>query len=150
MHVDSGGGGTDLDFELNLAPIIDCFTVLITFLLVSASYVSLQIIEASVASVEVTQSTDPAPVTGVSLTVMVKLDGSYDILVSGEDNQVIPIPATPGALELVDAKLTELLQKWKETSTVTVSGEENVEYHSIVQVMEACRKHFKTILMGGF
>ena len=38
----------ETDFELNLASIIDCFTVLITYLLVSASFISLGILDVSV------------------------------------------------------------------------------------------------------
>jgi biopolymer transport protein ExbD len=150
MQVDSGGGsGVELDFDLNLAPIIDCFTVLITFLLISASALSLQVIEASVASVEV--STEPAaPAPGISVTVMTKIDGSYEVIVSGDENRSVPIPAASDALSRLEQSLVELQTKWKETKTITVSGEENVEYKDIVRVMEMGRKHFSTILMGGF
>ena len=43
-----GSGGQD--FELNLASLIDCFTVLITFLLASASFLSVGILDAGVAA----------------------------------------------------------------------------------------------------
>ena len=42
-----------LDFELNLAPIIDCFTVLIAFILISASFASINILDAGIAFKEV-------------------------------------------------------------------------------------------------
>ena len=71
MRVDSGDDGVELDFDLNLAPIIDCFTVLITFLLISASYISINIIEASVASVEVSSEPSTAAASGVSLTTTI-------------------------------------------------------------------------------
>ena len=38
--------GGSLDFELNLAPIIDCLVVLITFMLASASFLSISIFDA--------------------------------------------------------------------------------------------------------
>ena len=46
----AGGGGGEGDVELNLAPIVDCFTVLIAYLLVSMSFISLSIFEAGVAA----------------------------------------------------------------------------------------------------
>jgi biopolymer transport protein ExbD len=41
MSANFGGGGNGQEVELNITPIIDCFTVLITFLLASASFLSL-------------------------------------------------------------------------------------------------------------
>src|SRR4051812_27404214 len=38
------------DFDINLAPIIDCFTVLISFMLASASFLAIGVFEASVAA----------------------------------------------------------------------------------------------------
>ena len=44
------GGNSNQDFDLNLAPIIDCFTVLITYLLVSASFISLNSLDVGIAA----------------------------------------------------------------------------------------------------
>ena len=70
MMVSGSGGKKDSDFELNLASIIDCFTVLITYLLVTASFITLGILDvtvtSSLASTEQTHSPD------VMLTVGIK------------------------------------------------------------------------------
>ncbi|NDF14013.1 hypothetical protein EB061_01655 [bacterium] len=42
----AGGGGGEGDVELNIAPIVDCFTVLIAYMLVSMSFIQLSIFEA--------------------------------------------------------------------------------------------------------
>ncbi|RYZ61531.1 MAG: hypothetical protein EOP09_19835, partial [Proteobacteria bacterium] len=57
------GGAGSLEFDLNLAPIIDCFTVLITFLLVSASFLSVSIFDAGFTPVEQMGDTTPPPIT---------------------------------------------------------------------------------------
>src|SRR5882672_8122358 len=43
-------GGSNQEVELNLAPIIDCFTVLITYLLVTASFLSLAALDVGVSA----------------------------------------------------------------------------------------------------
>lgn len=152
MHVSSGeGDGQELDFDLNLAPIIDCFTVLITFLLVTASYVSISILEASVASQEV--STEPAAAQpGVSVSVDVKNDGTYELKITGDENKLIPIPGPDVASQNKELRtqLTDLKKRWADTKMLTVSGDENVEYQRLVKVMEVSREFFPSILMGGF
>src|SRR6476659_682938 len=50
MNVGGEGGGGSQDFDLNLAPIIDCFTVLISFMLASASFLAIGVFDASVAA----------------------------------------------------------------------------------------------------
>ena len=52
------------DFDLNLAPIIDCMTVLITFMLASASFLSIGILDAGVAAAGATAVTDQASAAG--------------------------------------------------------------------------------------
>src|SRR5580698_2220639 len=46
----AGAGDSGQDVELNLAPIIDCFTVLITYLLVTASFLSLAALDVGVSA----------------------------------------------------------------------------------------------------
>ena len=42
-HIDSGGRGRDVNTELNLVPVIDLMSVLITFLLISAVWTQVSI-----------------------------------------------------------------------------------------------------------
>src|SRR4051812_14599722 len=111
MSAISSGSGQDID--LNIAPIIDCFTVLITYLLVSASFLSLAVLEVGVAA-----SGDMAPPVEVplkpvdpplSLSVMMKQQGGFEVKLTGGEknlNLVIPI-VDQSALRL---KLPELVK----------------------------------------
>jgi biopolymer transport protein ExbD len=60
-----GSGGThpaEIDFELNLAPIIDCLVVLITFTLISASFLSVAVFDYGAAPNSASQSSTTPPV----------------------------------------------------------------------------------------
>ena len=73
------------DFEINLAPIIDCFTVLITYLLVSASFLSLAVFDVEVAINQPTLKTENAPLTPppISLALLLRESHGFDLKVIG-------------------------------------------------------------------
>src|SRR4051794_631583 len=80
MNVGSSGGEGDQDFELNLASIIDCFTVLITYLLVSASFITLGILDVTVAS---NAPADEQPIPP-EVSVTIALDPNRNLIVKTE------------------------------------------------------------------
>src|SRR5437588_4073509 len=73
------------DFDLNLAPIIDCLTVLIAFVLISASYLSVGILEAGVAASGATQQVDVS--SPVSLAIDLRRDHSILVTLSGKSHR---------------------------------------------------------------
>src|SRR5579872_5936203 len=79
-HVE--GSGQDVD--LNLAPIIDCFTVLITYLLVTASFLTLSAVDVSVsatgAAAPATPDNSPPPLV---MSIELKAGGQMDIEIRG-------------------------------------------------------------------
>src|SRR3954464_8653245 len=87
---------TEQDFELNIASIIDCFTVLITYLLVSASFISIGVLDVS--SVSGAQSPE---VKVPPLTLSVQMDQAKIrfLKVTGGDaaKQLVSVPAKQGA-----------------------------------------------------
>jgi biopolymer transport protein ExbD len=81
------------DFDLNLAPIIDCFTVLITYLLVSASFISLVVLDVGVAAVGPADSGKPVAIPPYNL--MVELDAKRTVtlkVTGGPTNLDLKIP----------------------------------------------------------
>ncbi|MEK7690751.1 MAG: biopolymer transporter ExbD, partial [Bdellovibrionota bacterium] len=82
--MNSGGGhsGSSQDFDLNLAPIIDCFTVLITFLLISASFLSIGILDAGISAPGAQTESEPQGAS-VDLTLKITADRGYRIKIEG-------------------------------------------------------------------
>ena len=62
------------DIELNLAPIIDCFTVLITYLLLSASFLSLSVLDITI-PLDAVASSEPIQNTDVTFTIHLSAHG---------------------------------------------------------------------------
>lgn len=148
--VASDSGGTDI--ELPLAPIIDCFVVLIAFLLISAAYVSVSIFDATVAVVE--ETSNPSEVTsGVLASIEVKADGTYEIALTGDVNEHHTIAHQTNIEDQkkeLDAKLKEIKTQHDDIKNVTVKADNTMVYRDIVNVMEVARAHYPQILLGGF
>lgn len=124
------------DVELNLAPIIDCLTVLITFMLISASFLSIGILEASVAS---PNSNAKPPEVAAEL----KLNGQgAELVVSGKISFKHVVTA-----ESLGKELTELKSKGVDQVTFTPSDE--VPFESLVQWTDKIRAVIPAVSYGG-
>jgi biopolymer transport protein ExbD len=147
--IDSSSG---TDVELPLAPIIDCFVVLISFLLISATYVSVSIFNADVAIVE--QTSNPSEVTtGILASLEVTENGDYRIVLSGDVNESYEVPKKRSIKEQkaeLDIKLKELKTKYETVRNITLKAANNIPYKDLVNAMEVARVYYPQILLGGF
>lgn len=150
MSVTVSGGGNSQDFDLNLAPIIDCLTVLVTFMLASAAFLSIGILDAGIAAAGAEASkAEPAP---INIVAELKKDHSIVIKLSGKENRSITVQASNGGWDLdgFKANLASIKNKWPNNSALTLQAENDVEYRALVETMEAARKSMPAVLLGGF
>lgn len=151
MNVNSGGGhGSSQDFDLNLAPIIDCFTVLITFMLVSASFLAIGIFDAGAGAAGQTAAKDAPP----PIIVQLELRDQFgmEIQLSGKATDKIKLPAAQGDWDYagLTRELTNIKTKWPQSDSVILSASDDIEYLQIVKIMEKLRKLTPAVLLGGF
>src|SRR4051812_2839783 len=113
---DTGGKGGSQDFDLNLAPIIDCMTVLIAFMLASTAFLSIGILDAGVAAAGATQSSNTPP--AIQVAVELGKDQAITVKVSGKVTSTTPIARAGSsyALEELARNLASLKQRFPETS----------------------------------
>lgn len=151
----SAGKATNQDFELNLAPVIDCFTVLIAFIMVSTTYAAIGIMDAGVAAGgESKASATPPP---VQITVEMKVDRSLRVKVSGKANRDVPVAPLKGEGGAADwnhkamnEQLAGLRASWPAVGVVTLVADNTIPYKDVIGTMEAVRKTMPSILLGGF
>lgn len=139
----SGGRGGSQEVDLNIAPIIDCFTVLIAFMLASASYLSIGILDAGV-SAGATAATDTTP-PPIQITLELAPDSKLTLKVTGKAQST-------RALNLADLTpaLSELKAKWPNVSALTLNATDLITYKDVVKTMEVARKTIPVVLLGGF
>ena len=153
-----GGGGTDGDVDLNIAPIVDCFTVLIAYMLVSISFISLQILNVEVsASGPPPTEAPPPPPPEPPLTLSVEVSDSRKIelkLTGGAKNlnEDYPIePSAPGVFNL-DAMTEKILKIKQANPTVTeanVTAEPVVRYKAMIQVIEVLKANLTKVFISS-
>jgi biopolymer transport protein ExbD len=149
MSHGTGGAGSQ-DFELNLASIIDCFTVLITFMLVSASFLSIGILDAGIAAAGATAvPTTPPP---IQIAVELRKDQSAAVKVTGKTTLNKVVPAKDAIID--QATITEVLagvtKQYPDVKAVTLSAENQVDYQSVIRTMDSVRKTLPVVVLGGF
>lgn len=139
------------DFDLNLAPIIDCLTVLITFMLASASFLAVGLLDASAPTVGPSQ----AGMQPASVMISVKLNSQnyIDVQVSGKRALVRRIE--PGMGRELDTNaltsvMSDIKRDYPEYNHVILTPLDDVSYVQVVKAMEAIRGQIPSILLGGF
>jgi biopolymer transport protein ExbD len=147
MH---SGEGSGLDFEINLAPIIDCLTVLITFTLVSASFLSVSLLDAGVAAPQA--QSDSANPPKVSLVLELMPTGEIEVRSTGQESRTQKIPAKDATWDqaALASHLQAFKKRWPDIHQVTVTADKKVEYVNIVRIMESARMSFPAVLLGEF
>ncbi len=152
MNVSSGGEGRgpSQDFDLNLAPIIDCFTVLITFMLVSASFLAIGVLDAGAGAAGQTASKDAPPPIIVQIELGEKFD--MEIQLSGKATDKIKLPGVQGDWDYagLTREMTTIKTKWPQSDSVILNATNDTEYVHIIKIMEKLRKLTPTVLLGGF
>ena len=143
-------GSQSQDFELNIASIIDCFVVLITFLLASASFLSIGILDAGISAAGAAPTNQEPP--PINITVELNKNNIFTIKITGKSTKTIPIPANSGELNLeaLGKELTTIKSTWPAVSAITLSAQDLVEYKDVIKTMESVRKVLPAVMLGGF
>jgi len=135
------------DFELNIASVIDCFTVLITYLLVSASFISISAMDIDIAGAGDAPQTEPPP---VSIAVELENNFSLVIKVTGAEKDQWLVEAKDGSWDTdsLSAKLMAIHEKWPTVQSALLGADDALEYREVVKVVEAARKAIPSITLG--
>jgi biopolymer transport protein TolR len=153
-HIDTGGkGGRSKSVELNLVPFIDLMSVLITFLLISAVWTQVSMIQlgASFASPKFDDQTEvkPPPLEDLVLRLDL-LEVGYRLLV-GKDTKMIPkLNGNYDKLALL-ADLSRVKQMYPDKPGIKIQIEDEILYEHVVGVMDVGLKagFSPELLTGG-
>ena len=144
-HIESQGSGPSQDFELNLAPIIDCLVVLIAFLMVSLSYLSIQMLDAGLSSPGgLAKANDSA------LSIEVKIESPEMLSVSVSEGtkkistQKVERKAWESELQGIVAKLG------RKPEVGLISAENDISYDVVVQTLDGLKSVVPTVQLSGF
>jgi biopolymer transport protein ExbD len=148
MSANFGGGGNGQEVELNITPIIDCFTVLITFLLASASFLSIGFFEAYTPG----SNSDPTQVEpDTEVVLKLKANHMAEFKVKGKRNETITFSTVdPSSLKNLEQQLQNLKDPSIKLSQILVSAEDSVDYKELSDLMGHINTLNLPIVVGDF
>ena len=121
--------------EVMLVPMIDIFTVLVTFLLMTAVFSRITILQLELPS---TNSTSAGPPPAFRLEVIVRHQGLE--LTNGKE-LIATLPLANGEYDLktLSSMALELKRQYPEANDASVLMERDIQYDHLIQVMDAIR-----------
>ncbi|HEX7676408.1 MAG TPA: biopolymer transporter ExbD [Bdellovibrio sp.] len=145
-HIDTGGGsGRNRNIELNLVPFIDLMSVLITFLLITAVWTQVSMIQIGSSMYGKKSDTQPSPTPPPNADVVLKVDVKEIGYVLTVGKQVISLPMQNGQFD--DAGLVAQLQRVKqlypEKIDAVVTVADAMPYEHLIKAMD-------NLLTSGF
>ena len=136
----SSGRPQETDFELNLAPIIDCFTVLVTFMLASSSFLAITWMEAQLpgsAAADTAQTTQP-----VILDVRLTEKGAK-VGISGKGKSDVD------SEDAVEPAVRSLASQVARVDGIRLHAEPGIAYGRLIKAFEGLRKVHPNVAVGG-
>lgn len=151
-HIETGGRGRSTNFDLNLVPFIDLMSVLITFLLISAVWTQVSMIQlgASFASPKDPNQEviTPPPLEDLVLRLDIKATGY--VLYVGKDVRAIPMNNGEYDKEALTADLEKVKQMYPDKGGIKMAIENEIKYEHVVSAMDlGLRAGFSPELLTG-
>ena len=151
-HISTGGKGRDVNTELNLVPVIDLMSVLITFLLITAVWTQVSMIQlgASFASPRDPEQKEikPPPLEDVVLKLEIRKTGY--VLFVGKDVRPIPKLNSNYDNQTLEADLKKIKQLYPDKGGVKMAIEDEIMYEVVVGAMDTgLRAGFSPELLTG-
>ncbi len=126
---------TDIMRVLNLIPMMDILTVLVIFLLITAVFTHITIMELSIPT-NAGESVVNTP--NFSIEVIVRKAG-LEIANGSSVEAAIPKKEDKYDLEMLTKMLTRLKARYPEKADATVLIEPDIQYDYLIQIMDAMR-----------
>ena len=152
--IQQSGGGRKKNFEPNLVPFIDLMSVLITFLLITAVWTQVSMIQIGTSIYGKRQENTPPPPIPEHSDVVLKLDirpSGYTLTIA---KQVIQIPLANGDYDEANlvGQLEKAKQQYPNKQDGAIAMADELPYERLIRGMDAMLKAgFPTIsvLTGG-
>ena len=157
-HIESGGRGRNTNVELNLVPVIDLMSVLITFLLLSAVWTQVSMIQLGASFASPRNPEDkvvtPPPIEDLVLKLEIRANGY--VLFVGKDVITMPMTAVANGPAAYDNEsllnnLSQVKQRYPDKGGVKMAISDEIQYEFVVTAMDVGLKagFAPELLTGG-
>lgn len=141
------GSSSGQEVELNITPIIDCFTVLITFLLASASFLSIGFFDVYTPGNSADTSNPTPP--DVEVILRVANNQSVEMKLKGKKSGTFHFAVNePKELEKLTKEIDNIKDEKLTLNQILISADNEVPYANIAKVMDSLQKSEIPVVMG--
>ena len=140
------------DADLNLTAVMNIFLILIPFLLLTATFVRIAVLELSLPNLDrsdraraVAQRSEPA----VLNILLIRKD---HLQIKSPELKFTPVPKTGEDYiwNELKSQLEQIKERYPDINDFIISPDDDVEYHTIIRVMDHCRESgFPNISISG-
>jgi biopolymer transport protein TolR len=134
----SKGGKKPLDASVNLVPYIDMLMTIMTFLMMTAVWTQIAMLEVQNASGgEDSQQTEPDPTAPKPIFLIV---GALQVVVQEEGKEQKPFPSTADGVDFknIKAELERLKNERKEREIVKIQSQDDVKHGDLAKLIDIC------------
>ena len=135
-----GKNKRNLEAELNVTAVMNIFVILIPFLLLTATFVRIAIIELSLPSLEFKESTNLEELKDLTLLMVTIKPEGFEIKTSENNFPRIPIKASGFDYEKLSEQLKAIKNQYPKLDDVLISPADNIRYKVIIKVLDYCRE----------
>ena len=138
----SAGGKKSVDFQINMIPMIDLLSVLISFLLMTSVWTQIAKIDVKQSPNLPSEDQPPPPPDEekLNLTVLIKASG-YSVTAKGAVLKDIEKKGDVYDSTVLSEVLKQSRAEHPENEDVQVTSEDKVPYKELITVMDLCLKH---------
>ncbi|MDZ7344796.1 MAG: biopolymer transporter ExbD [candidate division KSB1 bacterium] len=140
--------------DLEMTPIMNIFLILVPFLLLTATFVKIAILEMTLPSlnkpvIQETTATAEKPKQLVLNTLAIKANG-FELKSPTFNFPLIPKTGEQYNYEQLQANLKQIKERFPNSEDVVVAPEDEIKYDVVVKVMDRCRESgFPNISISG-
>ncbi|RMD95421.1 MAG: biopolymer transporter ExbD [Calditrichaeota bacterium] len=137
--------------DVNITPVMNLFLVLVPFLLLTAVFVRIAVLELSLPSLNQTsRQTKPQAQKPVVIILLAITPGGFEIKAPAMNLKPIRLKDDLYQFDVLRKTLKSIKARYPDTQEITIQPDDRVLYETIVKVMDACRETgFPNISISG-
>lgn len=131
----------DTESELQLTPIMNVFLIIIPFLLMTASFVQMAILELNLPSLGSRRSqASQEERKSVTINLLMIKEAGFELKSPDLHFNLIPRQGDQYSINGLKAELVRIKEKHQESEDIIIQPESTIKYELIIHVMDTCRE----------
>ena len=128
------------DTDVNITPVMNIFVILIPFLLLTATFVRIAIIELSLPTLEGASALSEEQTKGLTVLVISIEPTGFEVKTSEKTFPKIPRRGNEYNYNELSEKMKSVKKDFPKLEDVIISPSSEIKYHVIIKVMDICRE----------